>query len=75
MPKLKDDLTSGHANYGALLAAVGNVMMRNGVSAIAARSGQYDEQLVNHMVREYGLDGKDAEAMLEVELSEAINLQ
>lgn len=63
------------AKYGALLAAVAHVMMTKNVSAIAARAGHYDDELVLHMSSN-GLDGADAQYLLDsVGLSEAINAQ
>jgi hypothetical protein len=69
-----EDQAIGFDKYGALLAAVAHVMMTQNVSAVAARAGHYDEQLVAHMVGN-GLDGVEAQRMLEVELSEAVNIQ
>jgi len=69
-----DEFEPTHRHYGALLIAVGTVMMRNGVSAVAARAGHYDADLVRVMVK-YGLPEQEAEHMLQVDLSMAINMQ
>lgn len=61
--------------YGALLAAIAHVMMQHNVSAVAARGGNYDALLLDHMMAN-GLDGVEAQRLLDqVELSEAVNMQ
>lgn len=70
-----EDQKTDFAQYGALLAAVAYVMMTKNVSAVAARAGHYDDELVLHMSGN-GVDGAVAQHMIDtVELSEAINMQ
>lgn len=69
-----DDQAINLSHYGALLAAVAHIMITKGISAIAARGGHYDTLLTQHMMSN-GLDGVEAARMLDIPLSEAINMQ
>ena len=53
---------------GALLIAIGTVMISHGVSAPEARNGRYDHNLTQLLLRE-GISYEDAKALIEEELS------
>ena len=57
---------------GALLIAIGTVMIFHDVTAQTARSGDYDENLRNVLMRE-GVSYEDALALIEEELSTIID--
>lgn len=66
--------SSSFHKHGALLIAVGKVMVINQVSALVANHVKYDEKLIEYMMQE-GLTYEEAKEELEVELSEAVNSQ
>lgn len=66
--------SSSFQKHGALLIAVGKVMVIHQVSALVANHVKYDEKLIEYMMQE-GLTYEEAKEELEVELSEAVNSQ
>lgn len=63
-----------HQQYGALLVAVGHVMLSKNVSAQAAKSGAFDHIILEELIVA-GYDEENAQVLLEIDLSEAINMQ
>lgn len=67
--------TNQHQKYGILLEAVSLIMIGRSVSASAARSGSFDATMKSYITKEYGLPEDEIDALLLVDLSEAINAQ
>lgn len=53
--------------FGAVLKAIGSIMMLNNIAAPVARSGPYDVELISLLMRE-GIDRVRAKDLIEVEL-------